>query len=118
MDIRPETLAKADPELRRALANASPDSILPVIVTLELAAPPTPPAPDDRKRWAGDQEAAFRAESADLVRELEAHGARAVRVLWIARSLSGELPIEAIDASARRPEVLRIALVVRRNVML
>lgn len=118
VDIPPETLAKADPELRRALAHISPGSILPVIVTLEFAALPAPAKADDRVRWARDLEAMFVAETADLVRDLEAHGARSLRMLWISRSLSGELPIEAINAAARRPEVVHSALVVPRNIML
>lgn len=118
VELAPQTLAKADPELRRALAGAAPGAVLPVMATLAATAPPPPASPQDRERWARERAEEFEAETAELVAELEARGASDVTRLWIARALSARLPVAAIDAAGRRPEVVRLELVVPRTILL
>ena len=123
MSLEPEAAAKFDAELRKALARAIGEGeALPVIVTLTPAdLPPTgsprPPA-EERIRWARQREAEFERETAELGRALEQEGAQELRRHWMARSLSGRFPHEAIAAAARRPEVVRVALVVPRDILL
>ena len=116
-------VAKADPLLREALARPlRSGETLPVILTLAPAPaePPTSPRPNraTRQRRARETAEAFERGTASLVSELEAHGARDIERQWISRTVSGRMSPAAIDAAARRPEVIRLALVVPRDVLL
>ena len=112
---------KFDPSLRAALeaVRADPTVALPVLIALTPCPPPAAPAPvrpgrEERLRRAAQREAAFAAEVAGLIAELEAAGARELRPFWINCTLGGRLALPALLTAARRSQVGRIVLDVPR----
>jgi hypothetical protein len=113
--VDPVALAKFDAGLRRTVAEArgDPERVWPVLVVLGGGGR-VPAAEVSAERWQAD----FERDSAELIAQLLAHGARDVTPLWLSRAMGATVGLEGLNAVGRRPEVRQIVLNVARNALI
>ena len=116
LGISRETFEKSDSFLRQTIAEAKGDMSreLPVMIVVESGRSPEPgrnsAEKKDRAKLATEQAAAFENEIADLLKLLTGLGAKDIQRFWINRTISALIPLGALDAIGRRPDVKQIML--------
>jgi hypothetical protein len=113
LGVDPDAWRKFDASLRQALHALGADRTVPLPVLIALEGEPLKPiAPtaQPREEWVAEQERAFAETAAPVVRAVSEAGDYALHSAWIARTLGGRLPLDAIERAAARPEVRQIVL--------
>ncbi len=115
--MSPEALGKCDPRLKREIERCGPEvtAELPILMRLAQA---VSGSPSGQANSAEQREAAFTAETEDLVDQLVRGDARDIQRFWINRTVAARAKIATIREIAERPDVAEILMVVRHKALI